>query len=217
MRFVVHSRDIRRTTQNSGVSTAGFDGCLFYGQLEEILELIYLTGCNVVLFRCKWFNTSNTQRTQRCVTNNNITSFLASHEWYKDDQYILATQANQVFYLEDPSRNHHWRVVQEVNHRKIWDREINVEENEDVIHDNNSSDLALCANLEHLTYTSLSRVDQSTEVHVDVCEDADFIDDVVDDDDDVDNDVDVIDDSDSDDLESDNECEARYCSSDESD
>ena len=59
VRFVVHSRDIRRTTQNSGVSTYGVDGYTFYGQLEEILELNYVSGCNVVLFRCKWFNSSN--------------------------------------------------------------------------------------------------------------------------------------------------------------
>ena len=82
-------------------------------------------------------------------------------------------------------------------------------------HDSNSSDLALSANLDDLTYTSLNIVDQSTEVHViptPVHEVDDFIDDA---DDDTDNDVD--DDSDSDDLESDNECEAIYCSSDEAD
>ncbi|KAJ9566495.1 hypothetical protein OSB04_002461 [Centaurea solstitialis] len=89
VRFLVHSRDTRLTTQNSGVSTPGPEGNMYYGLLEEILELVYLSGCKVVLFR---------------------------------------------------------DVIEE-----------------DVIHDNNSNDLALSANLDGLTYTSLS-IGEATEV-----------------------------------------------------
>ncbi|KAK9048839.1 hypothetical protein SSX86_032194 [Deinandra increscens subsp. villosa] len=154
VRFVVHSRDTRRTTQNSGISTPGLEpGQTYYGVLEEILELTYMREHKVVLFRCKWFKTDN----QRCVTKNNITSISTQYEWFKEDQYILTTQANQVFYLQDPSkRNDYWKVVQEVNHRKIWDRDIITEVSEDVIHDDNSNRHALSANLDDLTYTSLS-------------------------------------------------------------
>ncbi|KAF5791937.1 hypothetical protein HanXRQr2_Chr09g0400431 [Helianthus annuus] len=61
VRFVVHSCDVQRATQNSGVFSIGEDGIPFYpfyGQLEEIIELNYLDGYSVVLFRCKWFKTS---------------------------------------------------------------------------------------------------------------------------------------------------------------
>ncbi|GJS75928.1 hypothetical protein Tco_0725809 [Tanacetum coccineum] len=59
VRFVVHSRDERRTTQNSGIcSPTGKDGEMYYGQLQEILEFLYLSF-KVVLFRVKWFDTSN--------------------------------------------------------------------------------------------------------------------------------------------------------------
>ncbi|KAJ9541221.1 hypothetical protein OSB04_027727 [Centaurea solstitialis] len=87
------------------------------------------------------------------------------NEWYKEDQYILATQANQVFYLQDLSKSQdYWKVVQEVNHRKIWDKDIIADViEEDVIHDNNSNDLALSANLDGLTYTSLS-IGEATKV-----------------------------------------------------
>ena len=84
VRFVVHSRDIRRTTQNSGVAVPGYDGFTFYGQLEDIVEQRYLSGYSVVLFRCKWFNTDPSKK--RCVTKNNITSIAVNSEWYKDDQ-----------------------------------------------------------------------------------------------------------------------------------
>ena len=50
VKFFVHSRDERRTTQNSGVSVPGTDGFTFYGQLEEIVELCYSHGYSVVLF-----------------------------------------------------------------------------------------------------------------------------------------------------------------------
>lgn len=221
MRFVVHSRDLRRTTQNSGVSTTGPDGIKYYGLLEDILELCYIGGCKIVLFRCKWFKTNNIKL---CVTKNNITSISTQTEWFTNDQYILATQADQVFYLEEPSKagqrvqsNRYWKVVQEVNHRKIWDRDIIAEDNQaDIIHGSTSSDLSLSADLDNLTYNSLSR-DETTNFNVSL-EDDDADDEAYDDTDDgEDNTTDVNFDSDNDDLESDNECGVDTYISDESD
>ena len=40
---------------------------------------------------------------------------------YKNDPFILATQAQQVFYLDDYKNGHNWKVVQKVNHRHMWD------------------------------------------------------------------------------------------------
>ncbi|KAL8249314.1 hypothetical protein R6Q59_006182 [Mikania micrantha] len=144
VRFVVHSRDIRRTTQNSGVVTIGEDGTHFYGQLEEIVELNYVNSYSVVVFRCKWFNTSG----KRLVKKNNIIAIDISHEWFVNEQYILATQAKQVFYLQDPSRTTgNWRVVENVHHRKLWDHPSMIGANEvDVLHDNQSSDYNLVVN-----------------------------------------------------------------------
>ncbi|GKB63634.1 Myc-type, basic helix-loop-helix domain-containing protein [Tanacetum coccineum] len=48
VKFVVHERDILHTTQSSGVSTPGLDGEMYYGQLEEILELTYIGHRKVV-------------------------------------------------------------------------------------------------------------------------------------------------------------------------
>ncbi|GJT25374.1 zinc finger, PHD-type containing protein [Tanacetum coccineum] len=58
VRFVVHNRDERRTTQNIGSCSPGPDGEMYYGQLEQILEFSYLSF-KTVLFRVKWFDTSN--------------------------------------------------------------------------------------------------------------------------------------------------------------
>ncbi|GJZ03409.1 hypothetical protein Tco_0536684 [Tanacetum coccineum] len=91
VRFVVHSRDERRTTQNSGICSPGPDREMYYGQLEQILEFSYLSF-KIVLFRVKWFDTSNKGRMKNLVIRNNITQIKANGEAFKNDQYILATQ-----------------------------------------------------------------------------------------------------------------------------
>nr|GFA11498.1 hypothetical protein [Tanacetum cinerariifolium] len=126
VKFSVHNRDIHRTTQSSGVATPGPNGEMFYGQLEEILELTYIGNRKVVLFRCKWFDTRNppfarSDHSKRCYIKKGINHILTDKDSYRDQQYILATHARQVFYLEDPARRPpHWKVVEDVHHRKIW-------------------------------------------------------------------------------------------------
>nr|GFC38482.1 hypothetical protein [Tanacetum cinerariifolium] len=120
VRYVVHSRDERRITLNSGIHSPGPDGEMYYDQLQEILEFKYLLF-KVVLFRVKWFDTSNKGRkVKRLVLRNNMTQINTRAESFKDDQYILVTQVKQVFYLEDKA-NPYWRVVEHVNHKKISD------------------------------------------------------------------------------------------------
>ncbi|KAJ0502764.1 hypothetical protein HanHA300_Chr11g0416631 [Helianthus annuus] len=145
--YTVVMFDVRRTTQNSGVVSIGEDGTLFYGQLEQIIELKYLHKYSVVLFRCKWFDTSG----KRLEKKNNIVSinisreWFVGNEWYDDQQYILATQAKQVFYLQDPSRStDNWRVVEDVHHRKLWDHpSMSIVNEMDLLHDTQSSDYNL--------------------------------------------------------------------------
>lgn len=163
VRFVVHTRDDNRTTQNSGIVVPGLDDSLFYGQLEEIVELHYLSGYSVVLFRCKWFNT---HEKGRHIKENNIVSINIRYTWYKEQPYILATQAKQVFYLQDPSRNSNWRVVEEVHHRKLWDHpSIGVVNEIDVVHDTRSSDFELVVDLGDLPMeTDFDEIDESSVV-----------------------------------------------------
>nr|GFA86583.1 hypothetical protein [Tanacetum cinerariifolium] len=61
VRYVVHSRDEHRITQNIGICSPGPDGEMYYGQLHEILEFKYFLF-KVVLFRVKWFDTRNKGR-----------------------------------------------------------------------------------------------------------------------------------------------------------
>ncbi|GKD95904.1 formin-like protein 18, partial [Tanacetum coccineum] len=149
--------------------------------MEQILELTYI-GCNkVVLFGCKWFDISNVKRFYIKDNIKHINTSSASTALYRNQPYIFATQASQVFYLDDPARRPlHWKVVEDVNHTKKWHRDtIVVEDNEDVIHDNTSSDVALSADLDDLDFLNMGMNDESTEV------DAPIDDDITDDDPDI--------------------------------
>lgn len=133
VRYVVLSRDANRTTQNSGVLVEGLNQEKYYGQLEEIIELHYPFNLSSVLFRCKWFDP------EWVTCENNITSIDTRHEWDKEDQLIFASQAKQVFYIREPCRanpnnNHRW-VVENVNHRQIWDLPTNDGRVDNVVND----------------------------------------------------------------------------------
>ena len=163
VRFVVHSRGANRSTQNSGVVSIDSDGVTWYGLLKDIVELKYLDSFSVVLFCCKWFKTSG----NRLNKKGNIISIDVSREWYADrvwydDQlYILATQAKQVFYLDDPSHTTgNWKVVEHVHHRKLWDHpSMSVTKEIDVLHDTQSSDYDLVVDSDNEVGESSERQD----------------------------------------------------------
>ncbi|GJX89198.1 F-box domain containing protein [Tanacetum coccineum] len=154
-------------TRNSGICAPGPDGEMSYGQLQEILEFKYLSF-KVALFRVKWFDTRNNGRVKKLTFRNGMTQIIGSGEWWKNDQYILATQVKQVFYLEDPAKPN-VKVVEHVNHKKFFNRGVIVVENEpDIIHLDNSSDLPPSTSgndLDNVTFYIDLHIDgESTEV-----------------------------------------------------
>ncbi|GJV74391.1 hypothetical protein Tco_1505975 [Tanacetum coccineum] len=113
-----------------------------------------------------------------------MTQIWAKGESFKDDQYIHATQVKQVFYLEEMVRRPpNWKVVEHVNHKKFSNEGvIVVKDDPDVIHFNNSYNLALSTSLNNLDFATLHIDGQSTDVDappdiIDVDEDEDIIDD----------------------------------------
>nr|GEY10153.1 hypothetical protein [Tanacetum cinerariifolium] len=179
VRFVVHSRDECHTTQNIGICSPGEDEEMYYGQLKQILEFSYMSF-KIVLFRVKWFDTSNKGRVKHLIIRNNITQILENGESFKNDQYIFATQVKQCFYLEDIARRPlGWKVIEHVNHKKFSNGGvIVVEDDPDIIHVGNSSDLALTTTLNDFEITALHINGQSIDVDappdiIDVDEDTD--------------------------------------------
>nr|GEV45420.1 hypothetical protein [Tanacetum cinerariifolium] len=149
VRFTVHSRDKRHTTQNNDICSPCLNGEMYYGRLEQILEFSYLSF-KTVLFRVKWFDTSNKGHMAR--------------------------------------RPLDWKVVKHVSHKKFLNGGvIVVEDDPDVIHVKNSSDLSLSTSLNDLEIAAL-HIDGQT---IDVDAPPDIID-VVDEDDDIIDEEDLI-------------------------
>ncbi|CAH9088444.1 unnamed protein product [Cuscuta europaea] len=120
VRFRCKERDDKFKTQCSGVCTRDdHSDNIYYGVLHEILELDFILGKKVFMFRCKWYNTDPKRKTM--VVNHELTFIDTSSNWYAEDPFILAAQAQQVFYLQNRALGKNWMVVQKVSHRHIYD------------------------------------------------------------------------------------------------
>jgi hypothetical protein len=70
----------------------------FFGTFKEIIQLDY-NGRSVVLFKYDWLKLDG-KRTE-LKDDGIFRSINVGSLWYKNDCYILATQAMKVFYLPD--------------------------------------------------------------------------------------------------------------------
>ncbi|WVZ64567.1 hypothetical protein U9M48_014065 [Paspalum notatum var. saurae] len=123
-RYRIVSHEKYRKTQNSSIMTEGThkdESIDFYGVLNEIIVLRYPSNKqftrSVVLFKCDWYDLEG--RNMR--DDEYFRSINVEHYWYKNDPYILATQAAQVFNLDDTKLGKWWKVVQKFEHRHLYD------------------------------------------------------------------------------------------------
>jgi len=118
---------------NSGVcvkgSTYNKNECDYYGIIEEILELQYLGDDNhIFLFKCHWFDPNSV----RNDTTYGIVDIRHKSKLNTYDPFILAAQAQQVYYTKYPSsrnkeRNDWWAVCK-VKTRLFPDYELDLTE-----------------------------------------------------------------------------------------
>ncbi|KAI3951354.1 hypothetical protein MKW92_031052 [Papaver armeniacum] len=111
-RFHTTDHEKNRSTQNSGVcvnvQTSSTDSIDYYGRLDEVVVLQYRDGHQVVLFKCHWWDITESRKKQRDAfgfTSLNFTRTIA-----KNQPFILARQAHQVFYLQD-NKDKNRRIV----------------------------------------------------------------------------------------------------------
>lgn len=109
-RFHTMKRDANCVTQNNGVTLTAltpsfssskdnnptYGNVKYYGSLDEIIELSYHGHFNVVLFKCIWYHSEFDGQFTFVNKNKNI---------YQGEPFILASQAHQVFYVEDLTRD----------------------------------------------------------------------------------------------------------------
>lgn len=108
--FHTMTRDANCVTQNHGVTLGALTDSFsstkdqnpilgsvqYYGSIEEIIELSYHGQFSVVLFRCVWYHSEIDEDNLTLVNKNRIIC--------KGEPFILASQAHQVFYVEDVTK-----------------------------------------------------------------------------------------------------------------
>ena len=99
-------REAQRKTQNCTIKTLGEhngDTIDFYGTVTEIIELNYIANSrgprSFILLRCEWYNLEG--RTYQMKDDGYFKSINIEGRWYKNDPFILATYASQIFFFED--------------------------------------------------------------------------------------------------------------------
>lgn len=118
------SRHQNRCTQNNGVAVFSEDSVMedhvnYYGILTEIVELQFLGGRRIPLFRCKWVDIFNKTRGIKTDIYGHI-SVNFKCLLRTDEPFVLATQASQVFFVKD-NLIKGWHLVVKMQPRDTYD------------------------------------------------------------------------------------------------
>ncbi|CAL2260083.1 unnamed protein product [Prunus armeniaca] len=122
VKFLGEARDDKLCTQNSGVHVPGGGESTdidFYGKLTTVVQLLYKDRYQVIMFKCRWFDT-NPNRPGSVKIDHGLLSVNMNRTWYDDDLYILANMATQIVYLDNPKAGSGWNVVQKMDHRNVY-------------------------------------------------------------------------------------------------
>ena len=116
-RFRTKDRDLSRRTQNSGVAIKSHTisyaswrdrnprggDVTFYGELTDIIEIRYTNAKKFMLFKCNWVdNRTGKKEDEYKFTLVNFNHLLYPNNRATDEPFILASQAEQVWYVQDP-------------------------------------------------------------------------------------------------------------------
>jgi len=124
--FRFRSKDSERSrrTQHSGVVVSGGqddDQIDYYGVLTDIIEIHYFGQNHVVLFKCNWFDVNNRDTGYKVDKYGFISVNTAKRLITQDqDPFILASQAEQVFYVPD-NTTEGWKIVVRTPPRDYYD------------------------------------------------------------------------------------------------
>jgi uncharacterized protein DUF4216 len=131
-RFHTSDRSENRETQNSGVMVRGDDASdkEYYGVLRDIYQVRYPGENHVFVFKCSWFDVQNLGRGYK-VDEHGLISVNKNRLLKTDDVYVLESQVEQVFYIED-EHNENWAFVIKAQPRDLYNMSSSDLDKEDI-------------------------------------------------------------------------------------
>ena len=103
----------------------------YYRKLIDIIQLDYQWDKSVTLFKCEWFD--NTLRGTKVDKYRNVEVHWARRYTVGYDSFILAQQAEQVYYTSYPTSCQGWKGVIKTKARNIIPKSKESEINDDMI------------------------------------------------------------------------------------
>jgi hypothetical protein len=99
------------------------DGEMYYGKLTEIIEVEYYDKTKYVLFKCDWADTTRdigNKVNEYGLVLVNFKKLVHTGKLITDEPYVLITQVDQVFYVED-KRDPGWACAVRTKPRNVYD------------------------------------------------------------------------------------------------
>jgi hypothetical protein len=121
--FRIVAHDVGKRTQNSGVCVPTVDGLTYYGKLTDIIEVEYYDRTKYVMFKYDWVDTMRDRGykvDEYCIVLVNFNRLVHRGDLETDDPYVLTSQVDQVFYVED-EKNPGWACAVQTKPRNIYD------------------------------------------------------------------------------------------------
>ncbi|RVW23778.1 hypothetical protein CK203_097575 [Vitis vinifera] len=100
----------------------------YYGVLTDVIELHYLGGNKVILFKYDWWDVINSGRGIK-KDEYGFTCLNFERTICTDEPFVLASQAKQVFYVQN-SNEENWHTVVEIQTRRVYDMNQKVSTND---------------------------------------------------------------------------------------
>ena len=135
LKFRTKDFETTRKTQNSGVCVDTEGGATYYGELIDIIELNYSDKYRYVLFKCQWADVISGRGYKKDDFGFSLVNFsrlIHKGDQLIDEPYVLASQASQVFYVEDV-RHKDWMVVVKTKPREVFDVGIEVVDDDEEV------------------------------------------------------------------------------------
>jgi hypothetical protein len=120
--FQIVAHDVGKRTQNSRVFVLTINGLTYYEKLTDIIEVEYYDKTKYVIFKCDWVDTTRDRGYE--VDEYGIVLVNFNHLVYRgdreiDDLYVLTSEVDQVFYIED-ERNPGWAYAVRTKSRNVY-------------------------------------------------------------------------------------------------